>query len=544
MTPGRASGPGLRGLTCSPRCWSRTGARSPCRILRTLRRPRRRVGRGVLRTRSRRACTSTTRARRSSSAGTRRSPSTSTPTGSSPRHVRSAPTRSTPATASSANGRSSPRPARRRGSPSSARRPPSSAPSAPSTGRGHWPSSAASRCSRGRTCSPTPRPRSTRRRPSATRSCSRARPGAVASACAGATSPTTLAEAFTAVERLAAAALRHGRSPPRALRRRAPAISRCRSSATAATSWPWASATARCSAATRRWSRRRRRRASPTRSGPRSRDAAVRLGRAVGYRSAGTVEFVHDCDREEFAFLEVNTRLQVEHGVTEAVTGVDLVEWMVLERRGRARPRPGRPDRAFARPRRSRDRGAALRRGSGERLPAEHRRADRRRLPGRGPVRHLGRARDRGHPVLRPPAREARRARHHPRRSGRARSARARRHPARRHRDQPRVPAWCRVRPGLRARRLHDRAPRPIAVRAAHDRGARRRDPDQRAGVPRAPRLLGGGRAALGPDGRSRVPARQPDRRERSRDRRARADDHRTDTAVPDRRPSSCSRAR
>ena len=58
-------------------------------------------------------------------------------------------------------------------------------------------------------------------------------------------------------------------------------------------------------------------------------DAAVRLGQAVSYRNAGTVEFIYDSDRDEFYFLEVNTRLQVEHGVTEAVTGIDLVEWMV-----------------------------------------------------------------------------------------------------------------------------------------------------------------------------------------------------------------------
>ena len=60
-------------------------------------------------------------------------------------------------------------------------------------------------------------------------------------------------------------------------------------------------------------------------------DAALRMGRAVNYRSAGTVEFVLDAATQAFYFLEVNTRLQVEHGVTEAVTGIDLVEWMVLE---------------------------------------------------------------------------------------------------------------------------------------------------------------------------------------------------------------------
>ena len=57
--------------------------------------------------------------------------------------------------------------------------------------------------------------------------------------------------------------------------------------------------------------------------------AADDLTASVSYRSAGTVEFVYDTDSGEFYFLEVNTRLQVEHGITEEVTGVDLVEWMI-----------------------------------------------------------------------------------------------------------------------------------------------------------------------------------------------------------------------
>src|SRR6202167_2501532 len=55
-------------------------------------------------------------------------------------------------------------------------------------------------------------------------------------------------------------------------------------------------------------------------------EAALKIGRAVGYRAAGTVEFLQDADSGKFYFIEVNPRIQVEHTVTECVTGIDLVK--------------------------------------------------------------------------------------------------------------------------------------------------------------------------------------------------------------------------
>lgn len=59
------------------------------------------------------------------------------------------------------------------------------------------------------------------------------------------------------------------------------------------------------------------------------RKASEQLGSSMNYKCAGTVEFIYDSKRDEFYFLEVNARLQVEHPITEMVTGLDLVEWML-----------------------------------------------------------------------------------------------------------------------------------------------------------------------------------------------------------------------
>jgi pyruvate carboxylase len=151
------------------------------------------------------------------------------------------------------------------------------------------------------------------------------------------------------------------------------------------------SAIARCSAATRRSSRSRRRSACPNVIKELC-DAAARIAREIRYDNAGTIEFLYDLDSHEWFFIEMNPRIQVEHTVTEVITGLDLVRAQILIAQGTAaRPRES------ACPRKS---GAAQRlrhpvprhdRGSGEQVHAGLRQAP--RLPLARRLRHPARRR-------------------------------------------------------------------------------------------------------------------------------------------------------
>ena len=113
--------------------------------------------------------------------------------------------------------------------------------------------------------------------------------------------------------------------------------SKCNCWATSTATWcTCSSAIARCSGAIRRSSRSRR----PSTSIRQLRDAICECGHCASaaqsnYENAGTVEFLVDADTGKFYFIEVNPRIQVEHTVTEAVTGVDIVKCQILVAEGR-----------------------------------------------------------------------------------------------------------------------------------------------------------------------------------------------------------------
>ena len=127
-----------------------------------------------------------------------------------------------------------------------------------------------------------------------------------------------------------------------------------------------------------------------------------KIGRAADYDNAGTVEFLIDADTGEFYFIEVNPRIQVEHTVTEVVTGIDIVKAQILHRRGRAarrRPRSACPTQDDDPAQRLRDPVPDHDRGPREqlhpRLRPDHRLPRRRRL--RHPARRRHRLFRRGH---------------------------------------------------------------------------------------------------------------------------------------------------
>ena len=212
-----------------------------------------------------------------------------------------------------------------------------------------------------------------------------------AGACAASSAPRTCPRRSPPLRR-GGQRVRRRDGLPRARDPARRATSRSSCSATRWARWsPSGSATARSSGATRSWSRSRRRRGLTPDERRRPPRRAVRLAAAAGLTNAATAEFLLEPDGA-FWFLEVNTRLQVEHGVTELVTGLDIVQeqlWLAAgrplvagrpgrRRRGRRADAPcdrGPPDRPRTRPATSRPRrhGSAAGRCRPGRAPGRHR---------------------------------------------------------------------------------------------------------------------------------------------------------------------------